>query len=95
MWAEAQVRGQGTMLANEDPILQGRGRGSREASEERGLRCQGHQPPARPGCETECRGQSSLVSRWNLLRGAYPCARWPANIKGGNSGTRWQLGAFP
>lgn len=49
MWAEAQVRGQGTMLANEDPILQGRGHGSREASEKRRLRCQGHQPPAHPG----------------------------------------------
>lgn len=49
MWAEAQVRGQGTMLANADPILQGRGHGSREASEKRRLRCQGHQPPARPG----------------------------------------------
>lgn len=80
MWAEAQVRGQGTTPANEDPILQGQGHGSREASEKRGLRC---------------RGQSSLVSRWNLLRGAYPCAQQPVNIKGGNSGARWQLGAFP
>lgn len=49
MWAEGQVRGQGTMPGNEDPILQGRGHGSREASEKRGLRCQGHRSPARPG----------------------------------------------